>query len=141
LRSEAQRSGGEKATKKAPHVLVAVLSSQLKTSRGERKMCYLGEASLDIKDVIYQTSCFSKTIVTNKYPLIDIEPISRIALSAASDCAEPVCDQLSVEWQSMENDASHSRIPSIFYHPSSKLRGWNGSKVSTRTNFYYSCNI
>ena len=39
------------------------------------------------KDVIYQTSYFSKTIMMNitppKYPLIDIEPISQIAFSEA----------------------------------------------------------
>ena len=57
-------------------------------SRSERislKMCYLNvrkaaEASLDIKDVIYQTSYFSKTIVMNialpNYPLTGIGTIS-----------------------------------------------------------------
>jgi len=60
-----------------PHVVVAVLWSESKdASRGERKslkMCHLNvrkapEASLDIKGVIYQTSCFSKTIVMKTTP-------------------------------------------------------------------------
>ena len=57
--------------------MAAVLRSELKVgawadvSRGERrslKICHLDvrkEASLDIKDVIHQTSCFSKTIMMN----------------------------------------------------------------------------
>jgi len=54
-----------------------------------------------IKDVIYQSPCFSETMVMSiiLYPLI--------------------------EWKSLVNNASHSRVPSIiisFYHPSQKLR-------------------
>jgi len=46
LRSEAQRSGGEKIIEKVPHVAVAVLSevgaaAWADVSRGEKKKCYL----------------------------------------------------------------------------------------------------
>jgi len=54
------------------------------------------------------------------------------AFYAAGDFAEPVRDRLSIEWQSLENSASLSRVPSviiIFHHPSWKLRCWNGFQL------------
>jgi len=58
------------------------------------------ETSLHIKDVSYQTSCFSKTIsdehYTAKYPLIEMEPRSRIALFSPRDFSERVCYQLTI---------------------------------------------
>jgi len=50
--------------KNVPHVTVAVLcKSATDTSR---RRCHRDvEAPLDIKDVIHQISCFSKTIVMN----------------------------------------------------------------------------
>lgn len=65
MRSEAQRSGGEKIIEKVPHVAVAVLSevgaaAWADVSRGEKKVLSgrkTNKASLDnIKDVIYRTS-------------------------------------------------------------------------------------
>jgi len=62
------------------------------------------EASLDIKDVIGQTSYSSKTIAMNitppRYLLIDLQPRLRIAFSEAWAFAEPVCHRLSVNRKS-----------------------------------------
>jgi len=90
------------------------------------------------------TRCLNDLVSTQewwtlrRYPLI--WPVSRITFY---DFAEPVRDRLSLEWQSLENSASISRVPPvimIFHHPSWKLRCWNGSSVSAEIKFHHSCN-
>jgi len=47
------------------------------------------------------------------------------------------CNQLSIEWQSLENNASHTQVPSlitILHRPSWKLRGWDGLSVLAEVN-------
>ena len=99
------------------------------------------EASLDIKDVIDQTSYFSKTIVMDITPpsihWLDIPNSIFCSLSLT----EPVRYQLSIEWQSLENNVSHSQVASVIvflHHPSWKLRCWNGSSVSAKIKFHRS---
>ena len=81
---------------------------------------------------------------TARYPLIDIEASSWIALFSAQDFSEPVCYQLWIEWKILENNVGHSRVSSIIiisHHPSQKLRCWNGSLVSSGIKFHHSFNL
>jgi len=66
LRSEAQGSGEKKSLKKclmSQWLCYAKIHRHFKVSSGCKKKEV--EAPLDIKDVIHQISCFSKTIVMN----------------------------------------------------------------------------
>ena len=67
MKSEAQRSG-----EKIAHVAVAVLCASKAYTDASRR-CHQDvrkavEASPDIRDVIYQSSCFSKTILMSIIP-------------------------------------------------------------------------
>ena len=80
---------------------------------------------------------------TAEYPLVDIKPRFWIALFSARDFSKPACYQLSIEWQSSKNNASHSRVSSIiiiFHHPLWESRCWNRLSVSTGIKFHHSFN-
>jgi len=115
------------------------VSSGCKKSNGS----FTGYRRCDLS-VILLLEDHSDEHYTARYPLIDIEPRSWIALFSAQGFSEPVCYQLRIEWKILENNVGHSRVSSIIiisHHPSQKLRYWNGSLVSSGIKFHHSFNL
>jgi len=121
--------------KKVPHAAAAVLCESMAYTDASRR-CHQSLTRYQRCDlsVILLLEDHSDEHYTAKYPLIDIELRSWIAFSEASDCE--TC--LSIEWQSLENNVSHSRVPSvimILHHTLWKLGPVNGSSVSIEIMF------